>query len=191
MAKRAWPQSISLFLGRFLEYDTNLSYTKFYLMKISKDTVATFHYRLTADDELLIEDSFKNEPLTYLHGHQNLIIGMENALENKREGDKFSITIPPEEAYGQRIDEMVQLVPITAFDAVDELFEGMRFTATTDAGDVPVVITQIENDQVTVDGNHPLAGQTLNFSVEILSIRPATAEEIEHGHVHGAGGHHH
>jgi len=160
-------------------------------MKISKDTVATFHYRLTADDELLIEDSFKNEPLTYLHGHQNLIIGMENALENKREGDKFSITIPPEEAYGQRIDAMVQLVPITAFDAVDELFEGMRFTATTDAGDVPVVITQIENDQVTVDGNHPLAGQTLNFSVEILSIRPATAEEIEHGHVHGAGGHHH
>ncbi len=160
-------------------------------MNIQQNSVVTFHYRLTTDENEFIEDSTGGEPLVYLHGYGNLISGMEKALEGKSVNESFSVTIPPEDAYGENLDDLVQIVPIDAFEGVDELAVGLRFTATTDQGDVPVVIRAITEEKVTVDGNHPLAGKTLNFSVEIKEIREASAEEIEHGHVHGAGGHHH
>ncbi len=160
-------------------------------MQISKNSVVTFHYRLTKDGGELVEDSFEGEPLTYLHGHGSLIIGMEKALEGKQVGNNFSVEIPAEEGYGERHEELIQEVPRSAFDGVGEITEGMRFRASTEQGEVPVVVTSVTEDKVIVDGNHPLAGAKLDFTVEVKTVREATAEEIDHGHVHGAGGHHH
>ncbi len=160
-------------------------------MQISKNSVVTFHYRLTKDGGELVEDSFDGEPLTYLHGHGSLIIGMEKALDGKNVDDSFSVVIPAEEGYGERHEGLIQEVPKSAFEGIGDITEGMRFRASTDQGEVPVVVTAVTDDTVKVDGNHPLAGATLDFTVEVKQIREATAEEIEHGHVHGAGGHHH
>ena len=160
-------------------------------MQISKNSVVTFHYRLTKDGGELVEDSFEGEPLTYLHGHGSLIIGMEKALEGKKADDTFSVEIPPDEGYGERHEGLIQEVSKSSFDGVGEITAGMRFKAATDQGEVPVVVTEVTDDTVKVDGNHPLAGTTLDFTVEIKQIRKASDEEIEHGHVHGAGGHHH
>ncbi len=160
-------------------------------MQISKNSVVTFHYRLTKDGGELIEDSFEGEPLTYLHGHGSLIIGMEKALEGKKVDDSFSVEILPAEGYGERHEGLIQEVPKSAFDGVGEITEGMRFKASTDQGEVPVVVTEVTDETVKVDGNHPLAGATLDFTVEVKQIRDASAEEVEHGHVHGEGGHHH
>jgi len=160
-------------------------------MQISKNSVVTFHYRLTKDGGELVEDSFEGEPLTYLHGYGSLIIGMEKALEGKKKDDTFSVEIPPDEGYGERHEGLIQEVPKSAFDGVADIAAGMRFKAATDQGEVPVVVTEVTDDTVKVDGNHPLAGTTLDFTVEIKQIRKASDEEIEHGHVHGVGGHHH
>lgn len=160
-------------------------------MKISKNKIATFHYRLTSEDGTLIEDSFESEPLIYLHGQGNLIVGMEKALEGKKAGDQFTVEIKAEEGYGERFDGLVQTVPRNSFDGIKDIEVGMRFRASTEHGEVPVVVTAVTENDVVVDGNHPLAGITLNFTVEVKDVRDATTEEIEHGHVHGAGGHHH
>ncbi len=160
-------------------------------VKIKDDAVVTFHYRLTKDGDELIEDSFEGEPLVYLHGKGNLIIGMENALAGKKAGDKFSVKIPAEEGYGKRHPGLVQTVPRSAFEGVNDISAGMRFRAATDQGEVPVVVTSVTADEVVVDGNHPLAGSTLDFTVEVKDVRDATDEEKSHGHVHGAGGHQH
>lgn len=130
-----------------------------------------------------------NQPLEYLHGHNNLVEGLEKALEGKAVGDVFEVRVKPEEGYGEYNDNMVQRVPKDVFMGVDELEVGMRFIADTDLGPLPVVITEVDGDEVVVDGNHMLAGQELLFSVEVVGIREATAEEIAHGHVHG--GHEH
>ncbi len=160
-------------------------------MEIKDGTVVTFHYRLSKDGGELVEDSFEGDPLVYLHGNGNLIVGMENALAGKKPGDKFSVQIPAAEGYGERHEGLVQTVPRSAFEGVSDLAEGMRFRAATDEGEVPVVVTSVTSEDVVVDGNHPLAGSTLDFTVEINDVREATAEEKDHGHVHGAGGHQH
>lgn len=161
-------------------------------MQIAKDAVVNIHYTLKNDAGAVLDSSAGGEPLAYMHGNGNLIPGLEKALEGKRAGDKLSVSIPPKDAYGTRNEELVQSVPRSAFGgAAGKLAVGMQFQADSNHGPRTVTITSIEGDKVTVDGNHPLADQTLNFDVEVADVRSATAEELQHGHVHGPGGHDH
>lgn len=130
------------------------------------------------------------EALVYLHGKGNIIAGLEEALVGKAAGDKFNVTIAPQDAYGEFMDNMTQTVDKSMFAGIDELEVGMQFHADVNHGSGIVTIVAIEDDQVTLDGNHPLAGETLIFDVEVLDVRDATADELAHGHVHGAGCHH-
>lgn len=160
-------------------------------MKIAKNTVASFHYTLTNDAGEVIDSSDGREPLAYIHGEGQIVPGLENALEGREKGDKLNVDVVPAEGYGVKHDELVQVVPREAFQGVEDLQPGMQFQGRNDQGAINVTITKIEGDQVTVDGNHPLAGETLHFAVEIADVREPTAEELSHGHVHGVGGHHH
>jgi FKBP-type peptidyl-prolyl cis-trans isomerase SlyD len=156
-------------------------------MQITKNKVASIHYTLRDNDGTIIDSSEGRDPLHYLHGSGNLIIGMEEGLEGKSKGEKLNLKITPEKGYGEKDENLVQKVPRTAFGG-QEIKEGMRFS--TNQGGV-VTVTHVGLDSITVDGNHPLAGVELNFDVEIMDVRNATNEEISHGHVHGPGGHHH
>ena len=161
-------------------------------MQITSQKVATIDYTLTDDQGTLIDSSKGGEPLAYIHGIGNLIPGLEEALEGKSAGDELSVSIQPDQAYGKRDEELLQAVPRTHFDGVDELQVGMQFRASSEDGDERVVtVVEVGDEQVTVDGNHPLAGQILNFEVKIVEVRDATQEELDHGHVHGPGGHNH
>jgi FKBP-type peptidyl-prolyl cis-trans isomerase SlyD len=156
-------------------------------MQITKNKVAAIHYTLRDNEGTVIDTSDGREPLYYLHGAGNLIIGMEEGLEGKTTGDKFSLKITPEKGYGELDSTMVQKVPRSAFGS-QEVKPGMKFS--TNQGGV-VTVKDVGLESVTVDANHPLAGVTLNFDVEIMEVRNATPEELAHGHVHGPGGHHH
>ncbi len=157
-------------------------------MKIEKNTVASLAYQLTIEDGVVVDQSTVDAPLDYLHGHNNLITGLERELEGKVAGDQFTVTIAPEDAYGEHNEDLVQRVPADVFQGVDELEVGMRFLADTDQGPIPVEITEVDGDEVVVDGNHMLAGQSLTFTVEVVAVRAATEDEIAHGHIHQAGG---
>ncbi|WP_028025931.1 peptidylprolyl isomerase [Enterovibrio calviensis] len=162
-------------------------------MKVTKDVVVSIAYQVKNEDGIVVDESTQANPLQYLQGHDNLIIGLENALEGREVGEVFEVTVAPEDAYGEHMDEMVQRVPADVFQGVDEITVGMRFLADTDQGPIPVEVTEVDGDEVVVDGNHMLAGQTLTFNVEVVELRAATEEEIEHGHIHqagGCGGHH-
>jgi FKBP-type peptidyl-prolyl cis-trans isomerase SlyD len=159
-------------------------------MQVARDAVVLIHYTLKNDAGEILDSSSGNDPLAYLHGGGNIIPGLEEALEGKVAGDKVNATIPAAKAYGEVEPGLIQQVPKRAFQT-GEIRPGMTFTAQTEHGPQRVVVTRVAGDMVTVDGNHPLAGQTLHFDVEITEVRAATAEELEHGHVHGAGGHHH
>lgn len=156
-------------------------------MQISKHKVASIHYTLRDNDGQVIDSSEGREPLNYLHGAGNLIPGMEEGLEGKSKGDKFSLKVSPEKGYGEKDEQLVQKVPRSAFGG-QEVQKGMRFS--TNQGGV-VTVTHVGLDSITVDANHPLAGVELNFAVEVVDVRNATNDEIAHGHVHGPGGHHH
>jgi len=160
-------------------------------MNITKDKVVSMHYTVKNNEGALIDTSDGKEPLLYMQGHKNIIPGLENEMEGKTVGDKVEATIEPANAYGEVIEELIQDVPRTAFEGVDKLEVGMNFQAQSEQGPVNVVITNVSDETVTVDGNHPLAGQTLNFNVEVVEVRDATEEELSHGHAHGAGGHQH
>lgn len=160
-------------------------------MQISKNKVVTLKYRLTDDDGDLIDESTEAEPMAYIHGVGNLIPGLEAALEGKQKGDALKVTVNPDEGFGDRNDELTRVVSRNVFDFVEELEVGMQFQTDGGQGMEVVTIVGIEGDQVTVDGNHPLAGVTLSFDVAVLDVRDATQEELSHGHVHGPGGHHH
>ncbi len=160
-------------------------------MQISENKVASIHYTLKDDAGQVLDSSSEGQPLTYLQGFGNIIPGLEQEMAGKSVGDKFEVTVEPEDAYGFRQDEMIQAVPRSAFDGVDNIEVGMRFQAQTANGPVPVVVTQVEDEQITVDGNHPLAEMKLHFSVEVVDVREASAEELQHGHAHGPGGHDH
>ncbi len=157
-------------------------------MKIEKNVVVSLAYQVKLEDGIVVDQSTVEAPLDYLHGNNNLITGLENELEGKVAGDKFTATIAPEDAYGEHSDALVQRVPANVFQGVDTIEVGMRFLADTDQGPIPVEITEVDGDEVVVDGNHMLAGHTLTFDVEVVAVREATAEELEHGHVHQAGG---
>ena len=160
-------------------------------MQVARDAVVIIHYTLTNDVGEVLDSSAGGEPLAYIHGGGNIINGLEEALEGKAAGNKLAVVVPAEKGYGVRDARLVEQVPKRAFQGVGEVKAGMRFTAQTEQGPRQVVVTRVVGDMVTVDGNHPLAGQTLNFDIEITDVRAATAEELAHGHVHGAGGHHH
>jgi FKBP-type peptidyl-prolyl cis-trans isomerase SlyD len=160
-------------------------------MQIAERTVASFHYTLTNDAGDVLDSSAGREPLVYLQGAGNIVPGLERQMAGHVAGDKFTADVAPEEGYGTYINELVQVVPREAFSGVNDLAVGMQFQAQTQQGPIAVVITEIEGDEVTVDGNHPLAGETLHFAIEVVEVRAASEEEVQHGHVHGAGGHHH
>jgi FKBP-type peptidyl-prolyl cis-trans isomerase SlyD len=160
-------------------------------MNVAPNTVVHIHYTLKNDAGDVLDSSNGNEPLAYLHGNGNIIPGLEKALEGKQAGDKVSVKIAPGDGYGERDAGLVQDVPRSAFVGIPNVEVGMQFQADSNHGPRTVVVTQVAGDTITVDGNHPLAGQNLNFDVEITEVRKATREELEHGHVHGAGGHHH
>lgn len=160
-------------------------------MKVTKDLVVSLAYQVRTEDGVLVDESPVSAPLDYLHGHGSLIAGLEKALEDHEAGDRFDVHVAANEAYGNYDENLVQRVPKDVFMGVDELQVGMRFLADTDQGPVPVEITEVDGDHVVVDGNHMLAGQDLNFHVEVVAIREATEEELAHGHVHGEHDHHH
>ena len=154
-------------------------------MHIAEQSVVSIHYTLTNDAGETLETSDGREPLVYLHGAQNIIPGLEGELSGKSVGDSFDVTIQPEEAYGTVNPELVQTVPHSAFEGVEKVEPGMQFQARGDDGETQVItVTEVADSGVTVDGNHPLAGQVLNFSVRVEEIREATEEEIAHGHIH-------
>jgi FKBP-type peptidyl-prolyl cis-trans isomerase SlyD len=161
-------------------------------LKIADDHVVSFHYTLTNNLGVELDSSVGADPLTILQGAGNIIPGLEDALVGKTKGASFKVTIQPEDGYGVRHPELMQVMPRAAFGGVSKLEVGMEFTAQGPDGHMQRVgVTAIDGDNITIDGNHPLAGEVLNFSVTVEEVRKATREEMEHGHVHGAGGHHH
>lgn len=157
-------------------------------MKITQHSAVSIHYRLSNAKGELIEDSFEGEPMLYLHGAENMIPGLESQLEGKIAGDKLEVSVSAENGYGPYHDGLKQEVPLSAFGDIQDIVPGMRFIAETEMGQRPVQVKEVKDDIVVVDGNHPLAGQSLTFNVEILDVREATAEEIAHGHIHAHGG---
>ncbi len=160
-------------------------------MNITKDSVASFHYTLKDDDGNTIDTSEGQEPLPYLHGAGNIVPGLERELEGKVIGDKVSVIVKPADGYGELNETLMQELPKSMFAGIDDIEAGMDFQAETDNGQQMVTVTKVEGDTVTIDGNHPLAGKNLHFDVEVTEVREASSEELEHGHVHGPGGHEH
>jgi FKBP-type peptidyl-prolyl cis-trans isomerase SlyD len=160
-------------------------------MQIADRTVASFNYTLTNDAGEVIDTSQGRAPLAYLHGAGNIVPGLEKEMAGRKAGDTFDVVVQPEDGYGQPNPMLVQVVPRAAFQGVDSIEVGMEFQAQTPQGPLSVVVSKVEDDTVTVDGNHPLAGKTLHFAIEVTDVRDASVEELAHGHVHGAGGHHH
>ena len=152
--------------------------------------MVSIDYTLTDDNNNLLDSTAGGEPLDYLHGFENIISGLENALEGRSAGDRFSVNIPAAEAYGERDERLVTETPLESFKGIENLEEGMQFQAQSPEGACLVTVTKIEGGEVTIDGNYPLAGMNLNFDLTVTAVREASREELSHGHVHG-GGHDH
>lgn len=157
-------------------------------MEITDGTVVAMGYALKDDEGTLLDQSQPDQPLSYLHGHKNIIPGLESALTGKKVGDTVEVRVAPEDAYGESNPALEQIVPRDRFQGIESLEVGMQFQASTEQGPVSVRVVKVEDDDVTVDGNHPLAGKHLNFSVTIQDVRAGTEEEIAHGHIHQGGG---
>jgi FKBP-type peptidyl-prolyl cis-trans isomerase SlyD len=156
-------------------------------MQISKGKVASFHYTLTNDQGTILDRSESEEPLSYIHGFGMIIPGLEQALVGRSTGDTFRITIEPAEAYGERHEELIQNISPSVFPEDLKIEPGMQFHAQTEDGTQLITVMKVEDEQVTIDANHPLAGERLTFQVEVTGIREATEEEKSHGHVHTPG----
>lgn len=159
-------------------------------MQIANNTAVSIHYTLTNDAGEELDSTSGAEPMVYLHGSGNIIAGLEKALHSKNVGDKFDVRIEPADAYGEFSEDMIQVVSREMFDGIDQLEIGMQFHADVNSGSGIITVTNIDGDDITIDGNHPMAGQALNFSVEVMGVRLATKEENSHGHIHGAGCNH-
>ncbi len=159
-------------------------------MIIAKNAVVEFHYTLTEDGKEL-ETSRNDEPLVILHGFKGMLAAVENALLDKQAGDKFEITLTPEQGYGDRREDSMQRIPMKHLQGAKKWKPGMTATLDTDQGRRQVTVVKVGKFNVDCDTNHPFAGKTLTFDIEIVSVREALPEEIAHGHVHGKGGHHH
>jgi FKBP-type peptidyl-prolyl cis-trans isomerase SlyD len=159
-------------------------------MKIEKDRVVRFHYTVSEQGSEPLESSTEREPLAILAGHGNIIPGLEKAMDGHEAGDKFGVDVAAAEAYGEKREGLSQRVPKKHFGG-QRLEPGMQVVLNTNFGPRAVTIEKVGMSVVDVDLNHPMAGQDLHFDVEIVDVREATPEELEHGHVHGEGGHHH
>ena len=154
-------------------------------MKIQAETVVSMHYTLTGADGEVIDSSVDSDPLTYLAGAGNIIPGLDQALIGLQAGDTKQVVVQPADGYGEYQDELVQKLPREMFSGIDSIEPGMSFEAQGQDGAVQYVeVVKVEDDGITIDGNHVLAGKVLNFDVRIESVREASASEIEHGHVH-------
>lgn len=160
-------------------------------MKIAKDHAVFFDYEVRNSRSELLDSSERGGPMAYVHGYASIIPGLEKALEGKSVGEELSVVVPPVEAYGLRDERRMSTVERSIFPEGAEIKPGMRFRATSENGTDTVVVVGVTGDSVTVDANHPLAGETLSFKVTIREVRSASAEEIAHGHVHHAHGHDH
>jgi FKBP-type peptidyl-prolyl cis-trans isomerase SlyD len=159
-------------------------------MKIEKDRVVRFHYTVSEAGQAPLESSKEREPLAILVGHGNVIPGLEQAMDGREAGESFSVDVAAADAYGERRDGMTQRVPKKHFGA-EKLAPGMQVVLTTNFGPRAVTVEKVGMSVVDVDLNHPMAGKDLHFDVEIVEVREASEVEIEHGHVHGDGGHQH
>lgn len=159
-------------------------------MNITKHAVVSLGYTLTNNNGDILDQADADTPFVYLHGANNIIPGLEHALADKETGFSDKVTIAPELGYGLRDDSLTQKIPKEMFGNIDEeqLKPGARFQAQTDVGIETITIEAVDDTHITIDANHPLAGETLHFDVSVLDIRTATEEEIAHGHVHAAGG---
>src|SRR5688572_23052602 len=160
-------------------------------MRIGKNKVVAIDYTLTNPKGDVLDSSKGKEPLSYLHGAGGIIPGLEQALEGKSAGEDVTATIPPEQAYGTRNEQLVAAVSRKNFGDIKHIRPGMQFQAQTQGGPRVVTVVGVEGDEIRVDANHPLAGETLKFDVKVVNVRDATPDEISHGHAHGPGGHHH
>ena len=160
-------------------------------MKIGDKTVVLFHYIFCDEAGEELESSQGNAPSAYLHGADDIIRGLESAMATHEAGDKFSVELSPQDAYGLRNVEKVQRVPVKHLVFRGKLKAGMAVQLNTSQGRVPVTVIKAGRHSADIDTNHPLAGKTLNFEIEVVEVRQASAEEIAHGHAHGPGGHHH
>lgn len=152
-------------------------------MQISENCAVFIHYTLSDDSGEQIDSSSGQEPLSYVHGANSLIPGLEKALAGKSEGEQVQVTVPPEEAFGEVNPELVQSVPKQAFEGVDEVKPGMQFGIQGPGGQTHrVTVNEVHDETVLIDGNHPLAGKVLHFDVSVEQVREATAEEIAQGH---------
>lgn len=159
-------------------------------MKVAENTVVQFHYALSEGDQA-VESSFGREPLAALIGASGIIPGLEAALMGRETGDRFEVTIPPEKAYGERHDQLVQRVPRKRFSGSGHLQPGVQIMIETNQGRRMATVAKVGVTVVDLDLNHPMAGKTLTFDIEVVDVREASTEEIEHGHAHGPGGHDH
>jgi len=160
-------------------------------MQAEKDKVVTFHYALTDEGGVEIDSSHGREALSILFGHGAIIPGLETAIAGHVAGDRFNVVVPPEQAYGLRRENYTQRVPKKYFRDGDRLVPGMATVLKTEDGHRSVTVTKVGSSVIDVDLNHPMAGKTLNFAIELVDVREASEEERAHGHVHGPGGHHH
>jgi FKBP-type peptidyl-prolyl cis-trans isomerase SlyD len=156
-------------------------------MNVTKDRVVTIDYTLTDDEGQVIDSSDGRAPLEYLHGAGNIVAGLEQALEGKSVGEQFQISIAPADAYGERDDDLCQVVSRQEFADVEDLAVGMRFRVTSDAGELVVTVAEVSDEFATLDGNHILAGMTLHFDVTVREVRDASESEVAHGHAHDTG----
>ena len=159
-------------------------------MQVADNTAVSIHYTLTNDEGEVLDSSIGDEALVFLQGSGNIISGLEKAMVGKVAGDKFNVRIAAEEAYGELMDDMIQVISRDMFEGVDDIEVGMQFHADVSFGTGVVTVVSIDEENVTIDGNHPLAGVALTFDVEVIDVRVATEEEATHGHIHGAGCHH-
>ena len=157
-------------------------------MEIEDKKVVSFHYTLSNGQGEELESSRDRQPMSYLHGARNIIPGLEQAMVGKTAGDAFSVTVEPAQAYGERNDANLMRIPSKRFGDTRRLEPGQLVSLQTSNGPVQATVVKVGRFNVDVDANHPLAGQTLTFDVEITDVRDATQEELDHGHVHGPGG---
>lgn len=160
-------------------------------MRVAKNKVISIDYVLTDAQGAELDSSRGKGPFAYIHGIGNIIPGLEAALEGKSKGDQVNAVVQPESGYGVRDENLVQHLAHSQFDIEEEIQVGMQFHAMSEGGQRVVTVVSVEADQVTIDGNHPLAGVTLHFDVTVKEIREATSEELSHGHVHGPNDHYH
>lgn len=164
-------------------------------MKAAKNTVVSFHYVVSeagADAQPVDSSRDRGQPLVALLGYRQLVPGIENALEGREAGDRFEVEVVPADAYGERREGMIQRVPKKYFQHADKLRPGMQTVLQTrDGGQRMVTVHKVGMSAIDVDHNHPLAGKTLHFDIEVTGVRAPTPEELEHGHAHPEGVHHH